>query len=560
MIDKKALTAREFVRKRFQAVGPGSQTEPGDTTNFHRHIRKLCESHGAGPKTWNGHQLLLISGLEPNLTAAVTWMLIHLLDGDGHLSTSVRNEADSFVEKSDGEIDLCRVSDECPLLQATYHRERVHSGAWHIRSDPWRLHHFDRVVWDEDSEVFGPRRFLYARRRVDDGSARKLRAFGVVESLCPERFLAVHVAVAFVVRLLVGFEVTPVKRPHIVPRGCKNDVGLATLTSDTEILVKRRENGFTSSPNRSDNYSNRRIHDMSPPPMPTPEQLAQLTTEWVEPVDEVQIPQGIAYGLFDTICRGTGLQGSYWYMLPDDYGHPINTTTTYPFLFWLHGAMRRASEGFEAARLYKEAMRAGRMTQTIFIMPQALPVGWYINSLDRKYPIEDVLMNDLLPHVDATFRTNGKRGVEGFSMGGYGALHLAFKFPEQFEGVSAIGPAVLRSLAEEPRERVWDTFQGDQRYYDLNHPINLLEEKFQAIHFAPLHIRLLVGSDDTRLVEAVKSLADSLQRCGILHRNIGVPNIGHDYVAVMEATQPGMYTFWDECLKPQTAEEAVISV
>ncbi|KAI8304943.1 hypothetical protein K4K61_005753 [Colletotrichum sp. SAR11_59] len=530
MIDKKALTAREFVRKRFQAVGPGSQTEPGDTTNFHRHIRKLCESHGTGPKTWNGHQLLLISGLEPNLTAAVTWMLIHLLDGDGHLSTSVRNEADSFVEKSDGEIDLCRVSDECPLLQATWYEVLRFYGTFtlgrHVRDKgdaviasgytlergtfvltPWRLHHFDRVVWDEDSEVFGPRRFLYARGRVDDGSARKLRAFGVFESLCPERFLAVHVAMAFVVRLLVGFEVTPVKRPHIVPRGCKNDAG------DTRF----RKVGIS---------------------------------ECTEPVDEVQIPQGIAYGLFDTICRGTGLQGSYWYMLPDDYGHPINTTTTYPVLFWLHGGMRRASKGLEAARLYKEAMRAGRMTQTILIMPQALPVGWYINSLDRKYPIEDVLMNDLLPHVDATFRTNGKRGVEGFSMGGYGALHLAFKFPEQFEGVSAIGPAVLRSLAEEPRERVWDTFQGDQRYYDLNHPINLLEEKSQAIHFAPLHIRLLVGSDDTRLVEAVKSLADSLQRCGILHRNIGVPNIGHDYVAVMEATQPGIYTFWDECLKP----------
>lgn len=169
-------------------------------------------------------------------------------------------------------------------------------------------------------------------------------------------------------------------------------------------------------------------------------------------------------------------------------------------------------------------------------------------------------MNDLLPHVSATFHTNDKRGVGGFSMGGYGALHLAFKFPEQFGGVSPIGPAVLRSLAEEPRERVWDTLQGDQKYYNLNPPINLLKEKSQAIQSAPLHIRLLVGSDDIILVEAVKSLADSLQRCGILYSNICVPHIGHDYVAVMEATQPETYTFWDECLRPYTAKEAVISV
>lgn len=54
---------------------------------------------------------------------------------------------------------------------------------------------------------------------------------------------------------------------------------------------------------------------------------------------EIQILKGIAYGLFDTICRGTGFQGSYWYMLLDDYGHPIDTITTYPALFWLHGGM-----------------------------------------------------------------------------------------------------------------------------------------------------------------------------------------------------------------------------
>ncbi|KAE9566163.1 hypothetical protein CGMCC3_g17672 [Colletotrichum fructicola] len=84
MIDKKALITRE----------------------------NPCESHGAGPNRWNDHQLLPISGLGPNLTAAVTWMLNHLLEGDGHLATSIHMEAESFVEKSDEEIDLCRVFDE----------------------------------------------------------------------------------------------------------------------------------------------------------------------------------------------------------------------------------------------------------------------------------------------------------------------------------------------------------------------------------------------------------------------------------------------------------------
>ncbi|KAI8295162.1 cytochrome P450 [Colletotrichum sp. SAR11_240] len=74
-----------------------------------------------------------------------------------------------------GEIDLCRVSDEWPLLQATWYEVLRFYGTFtlgrHVRDEgdaviasgytlerdtfaltPLRLHHFDRVVWGEDSE------------------------------------------------------------------------------------------------------------------------------------------------------------------------------------------------------------------------------------------------------------------------------------------------------------------------------------------------------------------------------------------------------------------------
>ncbi|KAK1964687.1 cytochrome P450 [Colletotrichum sublineola] len=265
MFNKKALKAREFVRERLRVSGTGSRTEPANTTDFLSRVRKLCESHGAGPDTWTDHQLLLISGLGPNLTAAVTWMLSHLLEGDGRLAAIVREEAESFVDKSEGRIDLCHVSEECPLLQATWYEVLRFYGTFtlgrHIRDDggavvagghllkrgafvlaPLRLHHFDRAVWGEDAEVFDPRRFLDASGRVDEGRARRLRTFGVFGPLCPGRFVAVHVAMAFVVRLLVEFEIRPVKRPHVVPKGRKDDVGLATPTSNTEVVIMRREN------------------------------------------------------------------------------------------------------------------------------------------------------------------------------------------------------------------------------------------------------------------------------------------------------------------------------
>lgn len=56
-----------------------------------------------------------------------------------------------------------------------------------------------------------------------------------------------------------------------------------------------------------------------------------------------------------------------------------------------------------------------------------------VPQLDRlQFPIEDVIIKDFVPHVDATFRTNGQHGLEGFSMGGYGSAHLGLKFSNLF--------------------------------------------------------------------------------------------------------------------------------
>jgi len=56
---------------------------------------------------------------------------------------------------------------------------------------------------------------------------------------------------------------------------------------------------------------------------------------------------------------------------------------------------------------------------------------------NSSFPVlsESVLMQDVIPFVDANFRTipnRSGRAIEGFSMGGRGAVKLAFKYPDQF--------------------------------------------------------------------------------------------------------------------------------
>src|SRR5262249_17288025 len=65
--------------------------------------------------------------------------------------------------------------------------------------------------------------------------------------------------------------------------------------------------------------------------------------------------------------------------------------------------------------------------------------GFYCDWPNGQWPIETVIVDELIPHVDATYRTVGGREgrcIEGQSMGGYGAAHLGFKYPDLFCAIS----------------------------------------------------------------------------------------------------------------------------
>ena len=53
---------------------------------------------------------------------------------------------------------------------------------------------------------------------------------------------------------------------------------------------------------------------------------------------------------------------------------------------------------------------------------------------------EDYIVQDLVTYVDSHYRTLPKRAIAGHSMGGYGALTLAFRHPDVFSSVYAMSP------------------------------------------------------------------------------------------------------------------------
>jgi S-formylglutathione hydrolase FrmB len=121
------------------------------------------------------------------------------------------------------------------------------------------------------------------------------------------------------------------------------------------------------------------------------------------------------------------------------------------------------------------------------IVTPAAGATFYIDSRDGRTRYEQFLLQEFLPQIEQRYRTRpGRafRGIGGISMGGYGALHLAFSHPELFTSVSTHSaalveklPAVaLQSSAANGRFQIFGNVFGvpfDRTYWDRNNPLTL---------------------------------------------------------------------------------------
>jgi putative tributyrin esterase len=79
----------------------------------------------------------------------------------------------------------------------------------------------------------------------------------------------------------------------------------------------------------------------------------------------------------------------------------------------------------------------------ILVMPEG-ESSYYTNSVDRpKDRFEDYIVKDLVADVEARFPADPtRRAIVGISMGGFGAIKLALKYPELYGFVGAMSPAI----------------------------------------------------------------------------------------------------------------------
>lgn len=174
----------------------------------------------------------------------------------------------------------------------------------------------------------------------------------------------------------------------------------------------------------------------------------------------------------------------YCIYLPPGYDAAKNREKRYPTIFYLHGG-RPGSEtkSVRLATHFHKHISAGKVPPMIYLFVNGGPVSHY-NMPERKNAMgEDVFVKELIPHVDATYRTIGKRegrGLEGFSQGGRGTTRIMFKHPHLFGSAApgGAGHATEKRISEENgKESETLVFTPGYNTYDLARKFAKMSER-----------------------------------------------------------------------------------
>ena len=255
---------------------------------------------------------------------------------------------------------------------------------------------------------------------------------------------------------------------------------------------------------------------------------------------------------------------SYHIYTPEVYA--TESERRFPVLYWLHGSGGGLQGIVPVSAWFDAAIREGKIPPMLIVFPNGLASSMWCDSKDGSVPMETIVIRELLPHIDATFRTVAAREgriIEGFSMGGYGAARLGFKYPQLFGAVSILaggpldldfaGPRATGNPAE--RERILDsTFGGDLDYYRSQNPITVAQQQADAVR-GKVRVRMAVGArDNTGPLN--RAYSEHLKKLNIAHSFTIVPGVGHETLALLKGLGDANWEFYRLSLSPQSTTTA----
>lgn len=246
-----------------------------------------------------------------------------------------------------------------------------------------------------------------------------------------------------------------------------------------------------------------------------------------------------------------GEEVSYHIFVPMPYDNMPEED--FPVLYWLHGGGGGLAGIAPLSQHFAQAMQSGDIPLMLVVYPNGLDLGMWVDWKDGSVPMETIVIEELLPHIDESFRTIASREgriVEGFSMGGYGAARFAFEHHDLFGAASMLGAGPLQQefteaprVSPEQREQVFrDVYGEDMDYYREVSPWVLAEEHAEALAEGT-RLRLVIGELD-EMLEINQTFHEHMTSLGIPHDFHVIPDVGHLTMPLFEGLGDELWDFY----------------
>ncbi|MCA9139611.1 MAG: sulfatase-like hydrolase/transferase [Planctomycetales bacterium] len=264
-------------------------------------------------------------------------------------------------------------------------------------------------------------------------------------------------------------------------------------------------------------------------------QRPQLPFRWVNPLPPNHADQ-LVHATFPSKIAGEDV--GYSILLPKDYD---SSAKRYPVVYYLHGG-RPGSESKSVTLADKivELREQHHLDPVIYVFVNGGPVSHY-NVPDRiGIPGKpdargaDVFIQELIPHIDSTYRTIASRthrGLEGFSQGGRGTMRLSLRYPELFSSVAAGGGGyeTEKKISESP-----DSAESESLRFARGDNTWDLAKAYVAKTDAPaINLMIYVGTKGFNY-ENNLAYMEYLKLLGIEHRALIVPDVTHSATGIYE--------------------------
>jgi len=167
--------------------------------------------------------------------------------------------------------------------------------------------------------------------------------------------------------------------------------------------------------------------------------------------------------------------------------------------------------------------------QSIIVCPDGAAGSWYFDSpVDSSMRFETYVAREIPAFIDSTYRTiadRKHRAIAGLSMGGHGALFLAFRHSEIFGACGSMSGALDVSKITrgyDMQKRLGDTLKN-QKYYNDWSVVNAIEKYPQD----SLAIIIDCGTEDI-IFPMSKATHEKMMRFKIPHDYVERPG-RHDW-------------------------------